>query len=200
MPQGRRCPDAVEVIGSPRLVFYSNGDEKVDSWRIVPRRRWRSTGSRWPARCESRSALRLMPQKPMPISSKPPAARPNRRLGQPPVGPAREPAGARAGGRRVTAAYAIGSVPRPPYWIGYRLMPLSVEFCAIGHSVCTSGSCSDARASTSPGTRPCSIRKDGMASARITPAARASYAPPYRCQPRYGLCHGQALFQPPDGA
>jgi pyridoxamine 5'-phosphate oxidase len=27
-----------------------------------------------------------------------------------------------------TAKFAIGSVPRPPYWVGYRVMPLIVEF------------------------------------------------------------------------
>ncbi len=26
------------------------------------------------------------------------------------------------------AKYAIGNVPRPPYWIGYRIMPLVIEF------------------------------------------------------------------------
>jgi pyridoxamine 5'-phosphate oxidase len=29
---------------------------------------------------------------------------------------------------RYTAKFAIGTVPRPPYWSGYRLYPLSVEF------------------------------------------------------------------------
>lgn len=28
----------------------------------------------------------------------------------------------------VTAKYPIGTVPRPPYWIGYRIMPLAIEF------------------------------------------------------------------------
>ena len=27
-----------------------------------------------------------------------------------------------------TARYGIGSVPRPPYWVGYRIVPLVVEF------------------------------------------------------------------------
>jgi pyridoxamine 5'-phosphate oxidase len=27
-----------------------------------------------------------------------------------------------------TAKYAVGTVPRPPYWTGYRLLPLSMEF------------------------------------------------------------------------
>src|SRR5262249_31375189 len=27
-----------------------------------------------------------------------------------------------------TARYAIGEVPRPPYWVGYRLTPLVIEF------------------------------------------------------------------------
>jgi len=27
-----------------------------------------------------------------------------------------------------TAKYAVGSVPRPPFWTGYRLLPLSMEF------------------------------------------------------------------------
>src|SRR4029078_1491006 len=27
-----------------------------------------------------------------------------------------------------TAKFAIGSVPRPPYWSGFRLVPLSIEF------------------------------------------------------------------------
>ena len=29
---------------------------------------------------------------------------------------------------RYTAKYALSSVPRPPYWNGYRLTPLSIEF------------------------------------------------------------------------
>ena len=29
---------------------------------------------------------------------------------------------------RYTAKFGVGSVPRPPYWIGYRVMPLVIEF------------------------------------------------------------------------
>ena len=29
---------------------------------------------------------------------------------------------------RATAKYAIGTVPRPPYWTGYRLVPIVMEF------------------------------------------------------------------------
>ena len=29
---------------------------------------------------------------------------------------------------RATARYAIGTVPRPPFWTGYRLMPTMMEF------------------------------------------------------------------------
>lgn len=29
---------------------------------------------------------------------------------------------------RYAATYAVGDVPRPPYWIGYRIMPLYIEF------------------------------------------------------------------------
>ncbi|MGQ3676375.1 pyridoxamine 5'-phosphate oxidase [Xanthobacter sp. TB0139] len=29
---------------------------------------------------------------------------------------------------KVTARYALGSVPRPPHWTGFRLPPLSIEF------------------------------------------------------------------------
>lgn len=30
------------------------------------------------------------------------------------------------------AKYAIGTVPRPPYWVGYRIAPLSIEFWKDG--------------------------------------------------------------------
>lgn len=29
---------------------------------------------------------------------------------------------------RFTAKFAIGSVPRPPYWVGYRVVPAEIEF------------------------------------------------------------------------
>jgi pyridoxamine 5'-phosphate oxidase len=29
---------------------------------------------------------------------------------------------------RFTAKFAVGTVPRPPYWIGYRVMPQEIEF------------------------------------------------------------------------
>jgi len=29
---------------------------------------------------------------------------------------------------QATARYALGSVPRPPFWVGYRIMPLIMEF------------------------------------------------------------------------
>jgi pyridoxamine 5'-phosphate oxidase len=29
---------------------------------------------------------------------------------------------------RITARYAVGEIPRPPYWSGFRLTPLAIEF------------------------------------------------------------------------
>jgi pyridoxamine 5'-phosphate oxidase len=29
-----------------------------------------------------------------------------------------------------TAKYAVGTIPRPPYWIGYRVVPITIEFWA----------------------------------------------------------------------
>ena len=29
---------------------------------------------------------------------------------------------------RFTAKFAIGTVPRPPYWVGYRVVPSEIEF------------------------------------------------------------------------
>jgi pyridoxamine 5'-phosphate oxidase len=29
---------------------------------------------------------------------------------------------------RYTAKFAIGTVPRPPYWVGYRVVPAGIEF------------------------------------------------------------------------
>ena len=29
---------------------------------------------------------------------------------------------------RFTAKFAVGTVPRPPYWVGYRVAPQEIEF------------------------------------------------------------------------
>jgi pyridoxamine 5'-phosphate oxidase len=33
---------------------------------------------------------------------------------------------------RYAAKFAFGGVPRPPYWVGYRIMPLTIEFWSQG--------------------------------------------------------------------
>lgn len=34
---------------------------------------------------------------------------------------------------KYAAKFALGEVPRPPYWIGYRIKPLAIEFWSDGH-------------------------------------------------------------------
>jgi len=34
---------------------------------------------------------------------------------------------------KYAAKFALGDVPRPPYWIGYRIKPLAIEFWSDGH-------------------------------------------------------------------
>ena len=35
---------------------------------------------------------------------------------------------------KYAAKFALGTVPRPPYWIGYRIAPVAIEFWSDGAS------------------------------------------------------------------
>ena len=56
------------------------------------------------------------------------ARRADRRLGEPQSAPLEDRFALEKAVARATAKYAIGTVPRPPHWSGFRLVPLVIEF------------------------------------------------------------------------
>ena len=63
----------------------------------------------------------LATPRPMPISPAARSTRPDRRLGEQAIGAARKPAArSKRRWRSTRPSIALGTVPRPPYWSGYR--------------------------------------------------------------------------------
>ena len=116
----------LKAVDGRGFVFYTNfesqkGHELLSArkaalcfhWKSLRRQVQGERARRNGERCRGRCLFRLAP-----------ARQPHRRLGVAAVAPAERPLRARNRGRHVHGArYAIGEVPRPPYWSGFRVRP-----------------------------------------------------------------------------
>ena len=112
------------------FVFYTNHESrKGEHLQAIPWRPSASIGRSSPRACGSRArSCRRRPRRPTPIS--PPGPRqPDRRLGLAAVAAAGRPLCAGEAGRpKFTAKFGLGTVPRPPHWSGFRVLPRRIEF------------------------------------------------------------------------
>ena len=132
-------PDVRMVLlkgfGPDGFVFYTNLESRKGRQLAADARRRRSasTGSRSAGRCAC--AAMWSPsrrRRPTPIS---PPARGSRRIGAW-ASKQSEPLESRLALEKAvaltTARFAVGEVPRPPHWSGFRIVPVEIEFWRDG--------------------------------------------------------------------
>ena len=113
------------------FVFYTNMDSQkgreLDAQR--PRPRWCSTGNRSTGRCAcaARSSASPTPR-PTPISPRRPKQAQIGAWASKQSSPLESRLAFEKAVALYAAKYALGTVPRPPYWSGYRIVPLAIEF------------------------------------------------------------------------
>ena len=98
---------------------------------------------------------------------------------------------------RCTAKFAIGTVPRPPHWVGYRVVPSEIEFWQERQSGCTNRIAFARERIGAPWTkRDSTLRSFRLEKLKLaTKQPAAPYTPSHRGEPRYRPCHGEAVFR-----